>query len=232
MATALLTTLLTASAVMAFPSPRNLIMRGADSIIGNDSRTMVPVADTYAGEKYGSITKILFSNGSPCRKKRPCSCTGYLVRPDVMVTAGHCAFERNRATTEMDVYIGYHGVDDLDDPKVQKRRATKIVVSQAWVDNFAAGPPAISPVADVAFVLLNEGFNGVTPYKYSSTPVQFSAEIAIPGYPGDRVDSDNPLEIAAEMYVGTGNVTVDLKKSCYNMLAHDIDTFAGMSPLS
>ena len=50
--------------------------------------------------------------------------TGWLIRPDILVTAGHCAYDwghRLGRAVEVKAYIGYKGRDQLNDPNVQFR---------------------------------------------------------------------------------------------------------------
>ena len=63
--------------------------------------------------------------------------TGWLIRPDLLVTAGHCAFDwsqRNgkgfERATEVKAYIGYNGKQSVNDSSVQFRTGVKIVTTE------------------------------------------------------------------------------------------------------
>jgi hypothetical protein len=57
--------------------------------------------------------------------------TGFLIRPDVFVTAGHFAFDWKHSLGRVhgvNAFIGYRGRDMTEEPNVQMRKAVRIAV--------------------------------------------------------------------------------------------------------
>ena len=147
--------------------------------------------------------------------------TGWLIAPDVFVTAGHCsydwAYSMGRAT-EVKAYIGYSGRKSEKNPDVQFRHVKRIVTSKGWVETKGQKP------FDVSFMQVDKPFDGVTPIKYEQTPAKGNLTLGVVGYPGDKfVDSENGAEMY-EMFLPT---TYDLATQADIMLDYRIDTFGG-----
>ena len=155
--------------------------------------------------------------------------TGWLVRPDVMVTAGHCAYDWRDAlgrAVHINAYIGYHGkASIMTDPNVQTRRAKRIVTTSGWLTSKK------NRINDVSFVLLNKPFTQVKPFTFDSTPTQGDEMLGVVGYPGDKIDKIGATEEkGAKMYQQFAKVKYNLETSEQHMLQYRISTYAGKTP--
>jgi V8-like Glu-specific endopeptidase len=152
--------------------------------------------------------------------------TGWLIRPDLLVTAGHCAYDwgdlpdrkpLGRAVA-VEAYIGYNGKTSIGTENVQFRRGTQIVTTEGWVKS------SHNRRNDVSFIKLNKPFTGVTPFKYTATPGKNNDVIGVVGYPGDKsVDKEE----AAQMYEDWKRTIWDLSKSADHVLEYRINTYEG-----
>lgn len=82
--------------------------------------------------------------------------TGWLVRDDTLVTAGHCAFDWSQndgkgfgRAIEVKAYIGYNGKRSINDPDVQFRHGVQIVTTEGWLQS------GVNRHHDVAFIRLD-----------------------------------------------------------------------------
>jgi V8-like Glu-specific endopeptidase len=111
--------------------------------------------------------------------------TGWLIEPDLLVTAGHCANDWSHnygKLTHVKAYIGYTGKEAVSEAnQVQMRMGIKVATTESWLtkgDTDSRG--------DVSFICLNKPFTGVTPFKYVPTPMTgVNERIGVVGYPGD-----------------------------------------------
>jgi V8-like Glu-specific endopeptidase len=111
--------------------------------------------------------------------------TGWLIENDLLVTAGHCAFDWSHnygRLTHVKAYIGYTGKEAVKNTSVvQLRMGARVAAPESWLAKGASDSRG-----DVAFIRLNKPFTGVTPFKYLPTPMSGANEaIGVVGYPGD-----------------------------------------------
>jgi len=107
--------------------------------------------------------------------------TGWLIAPNLLVTAGHCANDWSHnlgQVKEIKAYIGYHGKDNVKDPSVQFRHGKKIAAPAEWLNG-----PAMT--RDVSFVRLDKPFTGIRPFKFVDTPGKGTLNLGVVGYPSD-----------------------------------------------
>ena len=155
--------------------------------------------------------------------------TGWLVRPDLLITAGHVVYDwssRLGPTKEIKCYIGYNGRASVGTSHVQARFAKKVVTTVEWLES------TDNRQKDVAFVQVDPPFLGnlrifgLADTQESDTQVL----LGVVGYPGDKslvdeVSGDN--EAGAQMYEEFAPTSYDLKTSRRNMLEYKISTFGG-----
>ncbi len=153
--------------------------------------------------------------------------TGWLIRPDVLVTAGHCSYDwahKLGRATEVKAYIGYDGEDSINDPNVQFRSVKRIVTTEGWVKT--KGQKSF----DVGFMQVETPFTGITPVRFEETPSQGSLILGIVGYPGDKYDKKTGQH-GAQMYEMFLPTEFDLATQADTMLEYQIDTYGGESCL-
>ncbi|KAF9766740.1 hypothetical protein IL306_000813 [Fusarium sp. DS 682] len=131
--------------------------------------------------------------------------TGWLIAPNLVVTAGHCAFDHT-----------------YNFGKAAKfRRGVKIVTPKEWITN------DINRANDVSMIWLEKPFEMIVPITYNPTPTFVNnSDLGVVGYPSDKTLEDEP---GAQMYEMFKNTTCDLSKTSLNMLEYTISSAAGQS---
>ncbi|KAH0564820.1 hypothetical protein GP486_001793 [Trichoglossum hirsutum] len=197
----------------------------AESVIGADERVRVGKEHFAPGGKYRSIVKLFlrYENQKP-DAKWPIA-TGWLIRPNLLVTAGHCAFDWGHnmgRLVQVKAYIGYYGQASIADPNVQFRCGSRIATTLEWLT--AKGNRNF----DVSFITLDKPFEGVKCFGFADTPLSGSLDIGVVGYPGDLKDpgTGEPGAHMYEMYLPT---KYNLADSQWRMLEYDMDTYGGNS---
>ncbi|KAM0668693.1 hypothetical protein ACQRIU_002255 [Beauveria bassiana] len=153
--------------------------------------------------------------------------TGWLIRDDLIVTAGQNVYSDTYGGQALRVkcWIGYRGRDLANDPRVQHRNAINIVTTEALRSQSADGKRH-----DVAMIQLDIPFTGnLRLFKYISTPsLPRSGSIVVVGYPGDKSPERNEEDIGGWMYEGRCPARYNLAESS-PMIEHKVDTFRGQS---
>lgn len=148
--------------------------------------------------------------------------TGWLIAPDLLVTAGHCAYDHQYGfgrAVEVKAYIGYHGKESINKPGVQFRHGVTIATTKAWIDG------DLNRANDVSFIRVASPFQDVVPVKWEGTLTQGHLTLGVVGYPADHKDANG--EKGAEMYEMWADTKFDLKSTASNMLEYHISTYAG-----
>ncbi|KAL8923165.1 MAG: hypothetical protein Q9208_004728 [Pyrenodesmia sp. 3 TL-2023] len=197
-----------------------------ESIIGAiDSRKLVAKEDFGPGGKYRSIVKLFLRFQNAVNAGNWGIATGWLIAPDLLVTAGHCAFDwgyNQGKLVEIKAYIGYHGKANVNDPDVQFRKGKRVTTTPDWLKS------GKSRNADLALIKVEPPFENVTPINYADTPAKGLAKLGVVGYPGDLRDSKTG-EAGAHMYESYEPTSWSLAKNEYRMLEYQIDTYGGNS---
>ena len=151
--------------------------------------------------------------------------SGWLIAPDIFVTAGHCSFDQayqmGRAT-EVKAYIGYNGRQSATSRDVQFRYVKRIVTTEGWLKAKDSKP------YDVSFMQVNKPFTGITSIRPEETPANGLLSLGVVGYPGDKQDPITK-ENGAQMYEMYHLTKFDLSRQSDHMLEYLIDTFGGKS---
>ncbi|KAK3934471.1 hypothetical protein QBC46DRAFT_454165 [Diplogelasinospora grovesii] len=160
--------------------------------------------------------------------------TGWLIRPDLMVTAGHNVWNwagNNGAglgkASAIKCYIGYHGASSVGSPIVQSRLAKRVVTTAEWL----AGKDNRN--RDLAFVKVDRPFEGnLRLFTYSNTPEFGEEMLGVVGYPGDKeiTNQHGQQEKGALMYEDFQPVNYNLseRNNQLRMLKYRISTFGGI----
>lgn len=153
--------------------------------------------------------------------------TGWLVSADVVVTAGHCAYNHSRGLgrlIKVKAYMGYTGSESVDSDQVQFRSGLAIATTEKWIDVDLGDEPS-----DVSFIKLSKPFESVSKYFiWTQTPIsQKNADLGVVGYPGDIVNDKG--ERGAKMYQMFKRTDYNLETSYLHMLQYRIDTYGGKS---
>lgn len=154
--------------------------------------------------------------------------TGWLIRDDLLVTAGHVVYDRSLgfgAATQIKCYLGYHGKRSLDSVQTQARYGSMVVTTKEWTQGG-------DRLKDVAFIQVNMPFTGgLSLFQYVDTPLVFDGKIGLVGYPADQSvhDKKGMDEQGAGMYEVFQSTNYDLATSSLNMIEYRMSTFGGAS---
>lgn len=155
--------------------------------------------------------------------------TGWLIRHDLLVTAGHVVYDWGRrygAASQIRCYIGYNGRASVKTAQVQARYGISVVTTEEWIkapDN---------RTCDVAFIQLDRDFTGnLRTFNYVNTPLTgHKTLLGVVGYPGDKSLRDTETgdeEKGAHMYEEYAKNDYDIEASSRHMIEYQISTFGG-----
>ena len=94
--------------------------------------------------------------------------TGWLIAPDLIVTAGHMSFDWEHGfgfVKEVKAWIGYFGRDNVGHDSVQVRHGKTVACPTEWIK-------APRENYDISFIKVDKPFTGITPMVYSDTPAK------------------------------------------------------------
>ncbi|KAF4947081.1 hypothetical protein FGADI_10711 [Fusarium gaditjirri] len=201
------------------------VVDNVETALADDSRTPVAIDDIKPGGKYYSIVKLQIRfEKQRSGDSRWAMGTGWLIEPDVVVTAGHCAFDHTYnfgRAVQVRAYIGYNGKDSVGPGGAQFRKGIKIVTPKEWIAS------DINRAHDVSMIVLDSKFDDVEPIAFNPTETFVNdLELGVVGYPADKTLHDEP---GAQMYEMYKKTTCDLSKTSLNMLEYTISSAAGQS---
>ncbi|RGP59197.1 glutamyl endopeptidase [Fusarium sporotrichioides] len=196
----------------------------SESIIGEDQRALVDFSDFLEGGKYRSRFE---GKGKPVWMMG----TGWLIRPDVLVTAGHVVYDWGRrygAASQIRCFIGYNGRASLQTAQVQARYGVKVISTEEWLQD------AGNRTRDLAFIQVDRAFTGnLRTFNYVNTPPSgHKTLLGVVGYPGDKSLKDPETgdeEKGAQMYEEYAKNDYDVGESARHMVEYQISTFGGQS---
>ncbi|RSL70563.1 hypothetical protein CEP54_001711 [Fusarium duplospermum] len=205
--------------------------KDAESIIGDDERVLVDHGDLQEGGKYRSIVKIQsrFNDRTTGRAVWMIG-TGWLIRPDLLVTAGHVVYDhgyRYGPADQIKCYIGYNGRDSVKTSAVQARYGLNVISTAEWIES------SNNRSRDIAFIQVDRPFTGnLRTFNFTKTPPSGQGIVlGVVGYPGDKSlrDADGEDEKGAQMYEEFAKTDFDLAASPGNMVEYRVSTFGGQS---
>lgn len=161
--------------------------------------------------------------------------SGWLIKPDLLVTAGHVVYDWSRRlgeAREIKCYIGYNGRASVGGHHVQSRSAVKVVTTAEWLEDAARRPRT----RDLAFIQVDRPFTGnLQLFNFVDTPLASEdANLGVVGYPGDkslRDEERDSEEYGAQMYEEFLPTTYDLGKNKRDMIEYQLSTFGGKALL-
>ncbi|KAI9688329.1 MAG: hypothetical protein M1820_010257 [Bogoriella megaspora] len=211
------------------PATESMIIEDqpTESVIGNDGRTLVNAKDFAPGGIYRFVVKLQLRYEKQKDSDPWAMGTGWLIAPQLVVTAGHCVYDWSHGLgrcISVKAYIGYNGRDSVTTGLAQQRRGLKIVTTGGWLQSAANRPN------DVAFIQLDAPFKDAKYIRWTPTPLTGTEEIGVVGYPGDKtLGNKEGGERGASMYEQFKQVKWNLDTSKEHMLDYNIDTFGGQS---
>ncbi|KAH6957266.1 hypothetical protein DER45DRAFT_615212 [Fusarium avenaceum] len=138
---------------------------------------------------------------------------GWLIRHDLLVTAGHVVYDwvhRYGAASQIRCYIGYNGCASVKTAQVQARYGISVVTTEEWIkapDN---------RTCDVAFIQLDRVFTGnLRTFNYANTSLT-----------GPKLCW---ALLATQMYEEYAKNDYDIEASSRHMTEYQISTFGGQS---
>ncbi|RGP77362.1 glutamyl endopeptidase [Fusarium longipes] len=192
-----------------------------DNLASEDTRILVARNDIQPGGKYYSIVKLRIRfEGQDSQDPRWAQATGWLIRPDLVVTAGYCAFDhtyRFGKAIQVCAWAGYSGASSTGSPNVQFRSGVEIVTTKAWIDSDT------NLANTIAFIRVDKQFNHIVPIQYEATPTLIDhLVLGIVGYPDDKTHHS---ELGALMYQDFDKATCDLTNTPQNMIQYNLFTY-------
>jgi hypothetical protein len=159
--------------------------------------------------------------------------TGWLLRPDVVATAGSNVFDWSHLTrplgkaVQIKCYIGYHGGNSVGTPDVQFRLVNAVVTAPEWLES------PDNRHRDIALLKLERPFEGnLRTFKIGNTPAQGRLMLGVVGYPGDKAhDAGLYDEHGGEMYemftTQRYNLHDPSSQSAARLLEYEISAWGG-----
>jgi hypothetical protein len=202
----------------------------------SDKRTAVPNSEVGPGGKYRCeylllsvdlcLTSVaivkLFLHYESQKHTDWAVATGFLVRDNIVVTAGHCAYDCDFQLGRLDavkVFVGYTG-QHANGPEIEYRWGLSVAITPEWKDGNKIR-------ADLAFIKLNKKVLTAEPIQYMDTPISGNEHLGVVGYSGDIRQDTEP---GARMYEDFQQVAWNIYNSSTETLNYTIDPKGGMFP--
>ena len=174
---------------------------GMDAVIGADNRIRIQSTTSYPYYAIAYV-RVLYTDGDSGHG------TGFMVSPNVMMTAAHCVYEPGKTLASVTVYPGRNGGSIYG----------VTTAAEVYTD---PGYTGSQPNLDYAILTLNSNIGNTTGwfslYATGFEDLLNGKNISTAGYPGDK---DN-----ATMWFSTGQI---YNTSNYRF-DHNADTYSGQS---
>ncbi|ATY67355.1 Serine cysteine trypsin [Cordyceps militaris] len=192
-----------------------------------DKRTPVDLGDFQDGGKYRSIVRIESRWGG--ERTAPWTIgTGWLVREDLLITAGHNVFSAAHQcqASHIQCQLGYRGGSFIDESSEQYRSALNVVTTKSWLRQHRDRDRR-----DLALIQVDKPFTGnLRLFKYIQTPTsKKEGTIIVVGYPGDEHLETFVGETSLWMCEARQKANYDLDKSANHMIEYNMDIYGGQS---
>ncbi|KAM3424642.1 Serine protease [Cercospora zeina] len=198
------------------------VIPGQESVLDGDERTLVAEEHFAPGGKYRGIIKLMIKYAQ--KPNSMAHGTGWLIRPDLIATAGHNVYDWSHnagQAIEIKCYAGWTGASRVNE-SVEFRRAARVVTTERWLQTRG------SKAHDFALIQVEKPFTNVTPFSYIETPpFQANVRLGVVGYPAEARDERG--ERGARMYEMFLDTSYNLEKQADTMLEYSIDTEGGQS---
>ncbi|KAF2216911.1 hypothetical protein CERZMDRAFT_92982 [Cercospora zeae-maydis SCOH1-5] len=198
------------------------VLPGQESVLDGDDRTLVAEEHFAPGGKYRGIIKLMIKYAQ--KPNSMAHGTGWLIRPDLIATAGHNVYDWSHnagQAIEIKCYAGWTGTSRINE-SVEFRRAARVVTTERWLQTRG------SKAHDFALIQVEKPFTNVTPFSYIETPpFQANVRLGVVGYPAEARDDRG--ERGARMYEMFLDTSYNLEKQADTMLEYSIDTEGGQS---
>jgi hypothetical protein len=162
--------------VDTYQSPSSLFKQLAASTAAHVPRHNIKIVGNNAelrGPSLGEVYKL-------CKKERfyhqpmIANCSGFLVAPDIIATAGHC-FDSRQQCTQFDWVFNY---------KVETKNQTNVTVNASDVYRCKEViKQSLSATTDFALIRLDREVVGVSPLEISKTPAKVGTSLVMIGHP-------------------------------------------------
>ncbi|EGX88975.1 Serine/cysteine peptidase, trypsin-like protein [Cordyceps militaris CM01] len=192
-----------------------------------DKRTPVDLEDFQDGGKYRSIVRIESRWGG--ERTAPWTLgTGWLVREDLVITAGRNVFSAAHRcqASHIQCWVGYRGGSFIDESSEQYRSALNVVTTKSWLRQHSDRDRR-----DLALIQVDKPFAGnLRLFKYIQTPTaKKEGTIIVVGYPGDEHLETFVGETSLWMCEARQKANYDLHKSANHMIEYNMDIYGGQS---
>ncbi|PPJ55373.1 hypothetical protein CBER1_08698 [Cercospora berteroae] len=198
------------------------VLPGQESVLDGDERTLVAEEHYAPGGKYRGIIKLMIKYAQ--KPNSMAHGTGWLIRPDLIATAGHNVYDWGHnagQAIEIKCYAGWSGASRING-SVEFRRASRVVTTERWLQTRGSKPH------DFALIQVEKPFTNVTPFSFIETPpFQDNVRLGVVGYPAETRDENG--ERGAKMFQMFLQTEWNLEKQPDTMLEYSIDTEGGQS---
>jgi V8-like Glu-specific endopeptidase len=149
--------------------------------------------------------------------------SGWLIKPDLLVTAGHVVYDHGShlgPATQIKCYIGYNGRDSVTSQSVQTRFGKNVLTTNEWIAD------SENRRRDLAFIQVGQEFSGnLNLFDFENTPPSGTGvDLGVVGYPGDRfLDT----EYGAQMWEQFNTTSYDVGTQNRHMIEYRISTYGG-----
>ncbi|PIA88451.1 hypothetical protein CB0940_07333 [Cercospora beticola] len=187
------------------------VLPGQESVLDGDERTLVAEEHYAPGGKYRGIIKLMIKYAQ--KPNSMAHGTGWLIRPDLIATAGHNVYDWGHnagQAIEIKCYAGWSGASRINE-SVEFRRASRVVTTERWLQTRG------SKAHDFALIQVEKPFTNVTPF---SKRREWRIEMYVSGQYNLEKQPDTMLEYSVDTEGGQSGSPVLLENGLVAIGAH------------